>query len=209
MISGLSLCSMDSYIQIAITIINAAIMTWLGINQYKLQKRETEAQEYEIYKRLYSLLIKVHTEVNGFLDNVSFGTWKTYYDTNKESLKIKEKFINQLKTDLLNDYLDYELKFSGDLFDKEAYRQILSTMSTILYQINQAIDNNDIDMPIGSHRIYPVDGDKDVGMAVAIAKRFKDADMMLNGLMYFINQKRQFGKCHDALKTIKKKCKIY
>ena len=41
----------------AITIVNAVIMVWLGINQYKLQKRQTEAQEYEIYRRLYLLLI--------------------------------------------------------------------------------------------------------------------------------------------------------
>lgn len=201
---------------IGITIVNAMIMVWLGISQYKLQKRQTdlqqrqtEAQEYEIYKRLYSLLIQVHNEVNDFLNNVSFGTWKTYYDTDKESLKRKEKFINQLRTDLLNDYLDYELKFSGDLFDKEAYRKILYQMYAVLYHVNQAIENNEVNMPIGVQHIYPVEGDMEVGMAVAIAKRFKNGDMILNGLMYFIEQKRQFGKCDDVLKAIKKKCKIY
>lgn len=209
MISGLSLCSMDSYIQIVITIINAAIMTWLGVNQYKLQKRQTEAHEYEIYKRLYSLLVQVHNEVNDFLNNVSFGTYGPYYQADKESLKRKEKFINQLRNDLLNDYLDYELKFSDDLFDKETYRKILYQMYAVLYHVNQAIENDEVNMPIGVQHIYPVEGDMEVGVAVAIAKRFKNGDMILNGLMYFIEQKRQFGKCDDVLKAIKKKCKIY
>lgn len=201
---------------IGITIVNAMIVAWLGISQYKLQKRQTElqqrqteAQEYEIYKRLYSLLIQVHNEVNDFLNNVSFGTYGPYYQADKESLKKKEKFINQLRNDLLNDYLDYELKFSDDLFDKETYRKILYQMYAVLYHVNLAIENDEVNMPIGVQHIYPVEGDMEVGVAVAIAKRFKNGDMILNGLMCFIEQKRQFGKCDDVLKAIKKKCKIY
>ena len=206
---------MDSYIQIAITLINAAIMTWLGVNQYKLQKRQTElqqrqteAQEYEVYKRLYSLLYRVHNEVNDFMHNVSFGTWKTYYDTDKESLKRKEKLIKQLRTDLLNDYLDYELKFSKDMFDKEAYSKILYQMYAVLYHVNVAIENNEVDMPMGTLRVYPVEGDMEMGDAVAIARRFKNSDMMLNGLVTFIEQKRKLGTCEDALEMIKEKCRI-
>ena len=82
---------------IGITIVNALIMVWLGISQYKLQKRQTElqqrqteAQEYEIYKRLYMLLVQVHNEVNEFMHNVSFGTWGTYYQADKELLVRKE-----------------------------------------------------------------------------------------------------------------------
>jgi hypothetical protein len=48
----------------------------------------------------------------------------------------------------------------------------------------------------------------EVGQAVAIAKRFKNADMILNGIMNFIDQKRKFGSCDDMLKIIKEKCKI-
>ena len=42
-----------------ITIVNAVIMVRLGLVQNKLQKRQTEAQEYEIYKSLYLLLTQV------------------------------------------------------------------------------------------------------------------------------------------------------
>lgn len=192
----------------AITIVNAVIMVRLGINQYKLQKRQTEEQEYEIYRRLYLLLVQTHNEVNDFLRNLQNGTWGSFVLMDKDMLNRKATLINQLQKDLLENYVDYELKFSSDLFDKEKCRNILSTMSAILYHVNLAIEKGEIDMPMGSCHIYPVEGDMEVGEAVAIAKRFKNADMILNGIMNFIEQKRRFGSCEDMLKIIKKKCKI-
>ena len=228
MISGLSLCRLimnrwqfeeliDALngpdwwtigITSAITIVNAVIMVWLGVNQYKLQKRQTEAQEYEIYRRLYLLLVQTHNEVNDFLRNLHNGTWGSFVLMDKGMLNRKVTLINQLQKDLLENYVDYELKFSQDLFDKEKCRNILATMSAILYQINLAIEKDEVDMPMGSCHIYPVEGDMEVGQAVAIAKRFKNADMILNGIMNFIDQKRKFGSCDDMLKIIKEKCKI-
>jgi len=200
---------------IGITIVNALIMVWLGISQYKLQKRQTElqqrqteAQEYEIYKRLYMLLVQVHNEVNEFMHNVSFGTWGTYYQADKELLVRKEKSINQLKNDLLTNYVDYELKFSKGLFDKEAYRQILNTMSAILFHVNQAIEKDEVNMPVGSQQIPSIDGDMEKGKAYALAGRFKHMEFMLQGFMNFVNQKRRLGNCEEALKVIKEKCKI-
>ena len=193
---------------IGITIVNALIMVWLGISQYKLQKRQTEAQEYEIYKRLYMLLVQVHNEVNEFMHNVSFGTWGTYYQADKELLVRKEKSINQLKNDLLTNYVDYELKFSKGLFDKEAYRQILNTMSAILFHVNQAIEKDEVNMPVGSQQIPSIDGDMEKGEAFALAGRFKHMEFMLQGFMNFVNQKRRLGSCEEALKVIKEKCKI-
>jgi hypothetical protein len=200
---------------IGITIVNAMIMVWLGISQYKLQKRQTElqqrqteAQEYEIYKRLYMLLVQVHNEVNEFMHNVSFGTWGTYYQADKEFLVRKEKSINQLKNDLLTNYVDCELKFSKGLFDKEAYRQILNTMSAILFHVNQAIEKDEVNMPIGSQQIPSIDGDMEKGEAFALAGRFKHMEFMLQGFMNFVNQKRRLGSCEEALKVIKEKCKI-
>ena len=200
---------------IGVTIVNAMIMVWLGISQYKLQKRQTElqqrqteAQEYEIYKRLYMLLVQVHNEVNEFMHNVSFGTWGTYYQADKELLVRKEKSINQLKNDLLTNYVDYELKFSKGLFDKEAYRQILNTMSAILFHVNQAIEKDEVNMPVGSQQIPSIDGDMEKGEAFALAGRFKHMEFMLQGFMNFVNQKRRLGSCEEALKVIKEKCKI-
>ena len=193
---------------IGITIVNALIMVWLGISQYKLQKRQTEAQEYEIYKRLYMLLVQVHNEVNEFMHNVSFGTWGTYYQADRELLVRKEKSINQLKNDLLTNYVDYELKFSKGLFDKEAYRQILNTMSAILFHVNQAIEKDEVNMPVGSQQIPSIDGDMEKSEAFALAGRFKHMEFMLQGFMNFVNQKRRLGSCEETLKVIKEKCKI-
>ena len=214
---------MEWIVEILITAVNAGIMIFLAFKQAKLQQQQTElqrqqtefqrrqtaAQEYEIYKSLYRLLVQVHDEVNNFMHNISFGTWGTYYQTDKDSLKQKEKHINQLKEDLINNYVDYELKFSEELFNREAYRNILSKMSAILTYVNREIEEGKVLMPMGSQRIPNVDGDMEKGAAVAIAKRFEDANMMFNGLMSFIELKRALGNCDDVLETIKKKCKIY
>ena len=63
-------------------------------------------------------------------------------------------------------------------------------------------------MPMGTLRVYPVEGDMEMGDAVAIARRFKNSNMMLNGLVTFIEQKRKLGTCEDALEMIKEKCRI-
>ena len=70
---------------IGITVVNAAIMVWLGWRQYKLQqqqtelqKRQTEAQEYEIYRRLYLLVNNANNEIDEFLKNLYMGTWQPH-----------------------------------------------------------------------------------------------------------------------------------
>ena len=200
----------------AITIVNVIIMVWLGINQNKLQqrqtelqKRQTEAQEFEIYRRLYVLLVKTHDEVNQFLTNVNFGTWESYTSTDKEVLKRKESVINQLRKDLFDNYVDYELKFSQNIFDKDKYRNILYIMSAVLFHINQAFEKGEVTLKsMGSFRAPNVDGDMDKGIAISIAQRFKNKEMIFDGLINFIAQKRGLGSCEEALKIIKEKCKI-
>lgn len=200
---------------IGITIVNALIMVWLGISQYKLQKRQTElqqrqteAQEYEIYKRLYMLLVQVHNEVNEFMRNLSFGTWGTVARIDKNLLNRKYAIINQLQKDLHEHYVDYELKFSRDLFDQEKYLSILSTMFAILSIVNEAIENGLVNMPEGSHMIPSIDGDFEKGQALDIANRFNDPELIFEGIMCFIDKKRDLGSCEDVLKVIKEKCKI-
>ena len=66
---------------IGITVVNALIMVWLGVKQYrlqqqqtyiqeyqtKLQERQTKHQEYEIYRDLYKTISDVQIEIFYFL----------------------------------------------------------------------------------------------------------------------------------------------
>lgn len=191
-----------------ITIVNAVIMVRLGLVQNKLQKRQTEAQEYDIYKSLYLLLTQVHYEMKEFLNTISFGTFGPYYKADKDSLKRKEKYIDQLKNELKSNYIDYELKFSNELFNKQSYYQMLDEMTTILYFVNQAIDRNEVTMPMGSELFPDIDGDMEKSRAFVVANRFENADAMFRILTNFIELKRKLGNCEDVLKTIKERCKI-
>ena len=152
--------------------------------------------------------MQTHDEIDDFMHDVSMGTWGSVYNVDKELLKRKERRVNQLKKELIDNYVDYDLKFSKSLFDKEAYIKILSSMSALLCHMNQAIDKNEVNMPWGSQQILPVDGDIEKGKAVAIAMRFKNPEMIFDGLMNFVEQKSALGSCEDALKLIKERCNI-
>ena len=122
-----------------ITVVNAAIMVWLGWRQYKLQqqqtelqKRQTEAQEYEIYRRLYLLVNNANNEIDEFLNNLYMGTWQPHIQMDKDYLLRKQKYIEQLRKDLSENYWDYKLKFSQESFNADGYHRILSQMFYIL-----------------------------------------------------------------------------
>ena len=125
-----------------ITIINAAIMVWLGWNQYKLQKRQTEAQEYDVYRKLYILLSNANSQIDGFLNDLDKALWEPYYNMDKEFLKRKQTFIDKLMKDLRDSYIDYELKFSKEAFNKDGYLQILSLMSRIIQQTTISLEKD-------------------------------------------------------------------
>ena len=137
-----------------------------------------------------------------------FGTWGTVARIDKNLLNRKYAIINQLQKDLHEHYVDYELKFSRDLFDQEKYLSILSTMFAILSIVNEAIENGLVNMPEGSHMIPSIDGDFEKGQALDIANRFNDPELIFEGIMCFIDKKRDLGSCEEVLKVIKEKCKI-
>ena len=79
----------------AITIINAAIMVWLGWNQYKLQKRQTEAQEYNVYRKLYILLSNANSEIDNFIEELDRLLWAPWHNSDKNALSRKKTHIDK------------------------------------------------------------------------------------------------------------------
>ena len=118
---------------IAITIINAGFMAWLGWRQYKLQKRQTEALEYELYRKLTHTIKEIHYEVQ-------YVMYEFYYYLNNQipilenydywSLTIKK--FNELRHQLEDYEIDVELKFpKKDFVNIESYKSTVT--STILF----------------------------------------------------------------------------
>lgn len=189
----------------AITIINAAIMVWLGWNQYKLQKRQTEAQEYNAYRRLYPLVYSANNRIVWFMDDMWAALWKpTYRFEGENFLSARIKEIDRLINELSQNRIDFELKFSKEFFDLNGYIEVLSRMSMIGHYIEDAITNGDVNMVEGVHR-----GTED--MRMDIANHFTKPEMqmiLLDRLSMFIKTKNNIQSSVDVLTEIKKRCKI-
>ena len=203
---------------IGITIVNAAIMVWLGWSQYKLQKqqtelqkRQTEAQEYEIYRRLYLLVNNANNEINEFLKNLYLATWQPHIQMDKEYLLRKQKYVEQLKKDLSDNYWDYKLKFSQKSFNTDGYHRVLSQMFYILQQFNESMRKGEVNIAQGCQQFTCERGREDETYAFIIASRFKTMDlkdMIMGGLMNFVEQKTALRRSDEILDVIKAKCRI-
>ena len=203
---------------IGITIVNAAIMVWLGWRQYKLQKqqtelqkRQTEAQEYEIYRRLYLLVNNANNEINEFLKNLYLATWQPHVQMDKEYLLRKQKYVEQLKKDLSDNYWDYKLKFSQESFNTDGYHRVLSQMFYILQQFNESMTKGEVNIAQGCQQFTCERGREDETYAFIIASRFKTMDlkdMIMGGLMNFVDQKKSLSSCDGLMSEIRMKCKI-
>jgi hypothetical protein len=203
---------------IGITVVNAAIMVWLGWRQYKLQqqqtelqKRQTEAQEYEIYRRLYLLVNNANNEIDEFLKNLYMGTWQPHIQMDKDYLLRKQKYIEQLRKDLSENYWDYKLKFSQESFNVDGYHNILSQMFYVLQQFNESMTKGEVNIAQGCQQFTCERGKEDEAYAFIIASRFKTMDlkdMIMGGLMNFAEQKRELSGFEKFVSEIEMKCKI-
>ena len=121
---------------IALTIINtiavigiAGIQIWMQWQQTKLQKRQTEAQEYELYRKLACIIKEIHFESKYVLPDIH---WYLIIQPSilpgDNHWRMKVKNYNDLYQQLKNCSVDIELKFSKSLIDIEAYNKVLTTM---------------------------------------------------------------------------------
>ena len=195
----------------AITIVNAAIMVWLGWNQYKLQKRQAEAQEYDVYRKLYILLSNANSQIDSFLNDLDMSLWEPYYKNDKDFLKRKQTFVDKLMKDLRDSYIDYELKLSKETFNKDGYLQILSLMSRIIQQTMISLEKDEIEIFRGVQTITSERGKEDKAYAYHITLHFKEdylRNVLIQNLESFIELKHKV-RCKDAvLESIRTKCKI-
>ena len=196
---------------IGITVVNALIMVWLGWRQYKLQKQQTYAQEYETYKNFYLLIRNANIEIDNFLDNILMAMWEPHYTNDKDYLKRKHIQVDAIYKELNKNIVDYELKLSNNLVDVNGYLYLLSTMSRLYQYFDKAMEHDNIKMDIGSQSISYEHDKRDEALMTDIIQHFKypmlkDAyKSYLSDFIYYKNKTR----CDSSiLDKIKDKCKI-
>ena len=206
---------------IGITAVNALFLGWLAWRQYQLQKQQTKLQEqqirqqeYEIYSRLYKLVQKADVEIDYYLDEItsSLGVapWKRAEDG---FLQRKLDYLLELRKDLEQSAIDFEIKFSKDFFDLKGYRHILSSMTFNLRHLVKMVEEKQMyyDGP-GPQSISSVEGSIEKGQVYYIAQHIKDRQYEVavgSNLLHFIEDRKKLrANGNDILAKIRERCKV-
>ena len=206
---------------IGITVVNAVIMAWLACRQVKLQRQQTKLQEqqirqqeYEIYSRLYKLVKKVDAEIDGYLDEIiaSLGVvpWKRAKDG---FLQRKFDYLLELRNELEQNALDFEIKFSKEFFNLDGYRGILATMIHNLQLLVKMVEGEQLLYDYGcSQIIRNVEGCMEKGKVYYIAQHIKDKqyeNAIGSNLLGFVKQRQTLrANGNDILEKIRERCKV-
>ena len=199
---------------IGITIVNAFIMVWLALRQNELHKQQIRQQEYAIYSQLYKLVKRVDAEIDGYLNEIStsFGviSWKMAKDG---FLKRKLAYIVQLRNELEQNAIDFEIKFSKDFFNLDGYRGILGIMIHNLQLLVKMVDEDKMLYDSSSHQtIFDVDGSLEKGEVYYIAQHIKDKTYEVaigSNLLDFVEKKKKLREGgNDILEKIRERCKV-
>ena len=197
------------------TIIAAVVAAWityvLGRRQNKLQEQQVRAQEYEIYKRLYILLSNANNEIDYFLDKLGNALHESHHKADKEYLQRWQTSIDKMIKDLMEGYVDYELKLSKETFDKKGYLNILSLMSRIVQQTIISLQQGDVCLSRGVHSFSFEQGKRDAAFATDLAKQYRGGalpSIMMGVFADFIRLKKTVRCDESLLDSIRAKCKI-
>lgn len=189
-----------------ITIINAAIMVWLGVKQYQLQKqqtklqeRQTKQQEYDVYRNLYKVISDVNIEISNFLFTLYVRISTMPPKENGVHLFDKELTrVKMLDEHLLECVVDFRLKLPKEGAIISNHRNMLSLMFNAYNRLNDLYQKDILsnDAPLTQREDNFIKGfrDDDRVVARAILIHIKDAKVANLELMYidqFVSNKNK------------------
>ncbi len=182
--------------------------------QTKLQEQQIRQQEYEIYSRLYKLVKKADVEIDEYLNEItsSFGVipWKRAKDG---FLQRKLDYLLELRNELEQNALDFEIKFSKEFFNLGGYRGILAGMIHNLQLLVKMVEEDKMHYDYGcSQTIHNVDGCIEKGEVYYIAQHIKDKTYEVavgSNLLGFVEQRKELREGgNDILEKIRERCKV-
>lgn len=195
-------------------IVAAGITCVLGKRQNRLQEQQIRQQEYAIYSQLYKLVKRVDAEIDGYLNEIidSLGVvpWKKAKDG---YLQRKLEYLLELRNEMEQNALDFEIKFSKDFFDLSGYRSIIAEMIHNLQLLVNMVEADKMLYDYGCLlTIQDVDGSIEKGHVYYIAKHIKDKQYEVavgSNLLHFIEHKKNLRESsNDILAKIRERCKV-
>ena len=188
--------------------------TRLQKQQNKLQEQQIRQQEYEIYSRLYKLVKKADVEIDKYLDEITSSLGVIPLKRAEDGfLKLKLDYILELRKELEDNAIDFEIKFTKEFFNLEGYRHILSSMTLNLRNLVKMVEEKKMHYDYGcSQTIYNVDGSIEKGKAYYIAQHIKDKTYEVavgSNFLHFIEDRKKLREDgNDILGKIRERCKV-
>lgn len=205
LIGALEEINSSEYPIIILTIINVVAFILTAICQIKLQKRQTKAQEFDIYRNLYSFISSSNEEIFVFLPYIYSAITSSQETNDRECFMRKCNDIIELRKNMSRNMLDYKLKFSKKFLNIDKYNEILSLMLYILKYMNNLYKSNLI-LPISEMKDV-TDDDSYIEAILTQIEGSKKTECK-EDLKKFVNLKRQIHQNEYILKEIHKRCKI-
>lgn len=191
---------------IVLTITNIFAVILIAYMQIKLQKRQTEAQEYELYRKLSHIVKEVHFEAK-------FVVYDMFHYLRNDIPILPEynhwrKLVNkcnELRHKLEDCEIDLELKFSKKFIDIDAYSQVITSMIYFCDLYETLLLEKKItftDEPLTFEEPY-IESVKKIANQVSKEQR----ESFVFYLMNFLNAKDCINE-EETIKKIKQHCKI-
>ena len=165
---------------IILTIINIGAFIWVAVTQIKLQRLQVRQPEYDIYRRLYSVIYAIDELSLNTLNIIDrYLSIPLVRASDKKILFHTQEKAMQLVKDLDNNAIDFDLKFSNgrDILDK--YKKALVDITSILqYFISLEIDGH-IALTEDSSLIYKLTSQEDEDVIInSIKNRIKTISLI-------------------------------
>ena len=199
---------------IALTIINTIAVIVIAYMQIRMQrqqtnllKRQTEAQEYELYRNLARIIKEIHFESKFVtFDIFEYLVEHTQILPTNNLWGEKVKKFNDLTRQLENCEIDLELKFTKSLIDIDAYKRALKSMTLLSKLFERLLLENKIAKRnwgmLTIEKPYIESAKK---MAVQISKEYQC--LFIHYLTDFLNAKDSINE-EETMQKIKQRCTI-
>ena len=188
--------------------ISAIAVIVIAIMQIRLQRRQIKTIEFETYRQLYKFIDKLDNEIYSFVLNVCSVLWES--NQGRDFIKQRKESVNNLREELSQSIVDFELKFSRKFFDDCLYQNILGLMIHLWNSVDDLIKHNELRFEQCMPRRYFEDeyGDAEyVQDFINHIKNQEDVESYTILFKVFIDYKHQIY--NDAIfKRIKERCKI-
>ena len=114
---------------IGITIVNAAIMAWLGWRQYKLQQQQTKQNGYELYRQMYAIIREIDFFAQVLLNRLyEYFSMPVHRKIHKNYLEYLQNQITKFDVQLTEKSIDFKIWIPGNEKEVEYYKSMIYSM---------------------------------------------------------------------------------